>query len=327
MILRNIYFGPALGASGVQGFYGNPSYPEYKHSRIIKMIWGDIFKNMDFVAKTATVDFNKGNVRLDLGGFAFKKFLPDAIYPMPLKGAALNAVGLSNPGFKSLLLRGIWQQRTQPFMLSFMPIRKTRDERIAETREFVSLLKKHLPKFMAKFALQVNISCPNTGHSQKELTGEASQILDILGELEIPLVPKINAVLLPQIAHEIMEHKYCDALCFSNSIPYGEFPKEIKWSKYSIHDKSPLVFRGYTSGGLSGAPIFPVVEKWLTRFSMLNTHTKPIIAGGGVMSKDNVRVLCGFPNVKAISIGTVAFIKPWAVKGIIKECYKSLMTS
>lgn len=327
MILRNIYFPPALGASGVQGFFGDPFYPEYKHSRIIKMIWGDIFQNMGFVAKTATMDFNKGNVKLKLGGFAFKELLPDAIYPMPFRSAALNAVGLSNPGFTILLQTGLWQFKTEPFMLSFMAIRKTKEERMKEAREFVLLLNKYKPKFMAKFALQVNFSCPNTDHNQKDLIGEASQILDILSELGVPLIPKINAVLLPQIAHEIMENKNCDALCFSNSIPFKEFPKDIKWSKYSTHNRSPLEFRGYSSGGLSGAPIFPVVEKWLTMFSKINTSTKPIIAGGGVMSKNDVKILCDFSNVKAISIGTVAFIKPWAVKTIIKECYKYLMPS
>jgi dihydroorotate dehydrogenase len=325
MILRDIYFPPALGASGVQGFFGDKRYPEYKHSRIVNAIWGNVFKDMAFVAKTATVSPNAGNVKLN--GFAFKKLLPGAIYPMPFKKAALNAVGLSNPGFENLLSYGIWQSKSEPFMLSFMPIRKKGGERITETRDFVILLKKHLPKFMAKFALQVNFSCPNIGHDQRELIGEASQILDILSELEVPLVPKINPVLLPQIALQIMEHKYCDALCFSNSIPYGEFAKEIDWSKYSVHGRSPLVFRGYPSGGLSGAPIFPVVKRWLTEFSKLKGNVKPIIAGGGVMTKDNVRVLCSFPNVKAISIGSVAFIKPWEIKSIIRECYASLMKS
>jgi len=326
MILRNIYFPPALGASGVQGFFGDPQYyPEYKHSKFIRFFWGNIFENMGFVAKTATIDFNKGNVDLKPGGFAFKKFLPDAIYPVPLRSAALNAVGLSNPGFDNLLSWGIWQHKGKPFMLSFMAIGKTKEERLLEARRFVKLLSKYKQNFMAKFALQVNFSCPNTGHDQKDLINEAVLMLDILSELGVPLIPKINAVLPPQIAHEILEHRFCDALCFSNTIPFGEFPKEIKWINFTEHRRSPLELRGYPKGGLSGAPIFPVVVKWLTEFSKLKVANKPIIAGGGVMSKEDVRVLCTFPSVEAISIGTVAFMKPWKVKGIIKECYKCLI--
>ena len=198
MILRDIYFPPALGASGVQGFYGDRYSPEYKHSQIIRFFWGDIFHDMGFVAKTATINPNKGNVAFKANGFEFKKLLPDAIYPMPLRSAALNAVGLSNPGFGKLLSHMVLQHKTKPFMLSFMAIGKTKEERLMEARMFVVLLSKYKPNFMAKFALQVNFSCPNTGHDQKDLIGEAFEMLDILAELEVPLIPKINAVLPSQ---------------------------------------------------------------------------------------------------------------------------------
>ncbi len=324
MVLRNIIFPCALGASGVQGFFGDPYYPEYKHSAILKNVFGDIFKNMGFVAKTATIDLNPGNVRLT-GNFRFKHFLPDAIIPMPFKGAVLNAVGLSNPGFDNLLSWGIWQHKGEPFMLSFMAIRKTKEERLKEAREFVVLMQKHVRKFMSKWALQVNFSCPNTGHDLKNLIAESDEILNILSELDVPLIPKINPVMTPELAHEMLENEHVDALCFSNSLPWGEFPDMIDWRKYSEHGRSPLALRGYPNGGLSGAPIFPVVRMWLEKFSNINPNTKPIIAGGGVTSRSDVKTLAMFPSISAISIGSAAMVRPWKVKDIIDECYNCLV--
>jgi dihydroorotate dehydrogenase len=324
MVLRNIIFPRALGASGVQGFFGDPYYPEYKHSPIIKGVFGNIFKDMGFVAKTATIDPNPGNVQLVKGGFAFKHFLPDAIIPMPFKGAVLNVVGLSNPGFESLLSYGIWQSRTEPFMLSFMAIRKTKEGRLMEAREFVKLMQIYNRFFKTKWGLQVNFSCPNTGHDLKNLITESDEILNILSELEVPLIPKINPVLTPELAHELLEHEFVDALSFSNSVPWGEFPELIDWRKYSEHNRSPLALRGYLSGGLSGAPIFPVIRMWLEKFSNINPNTKPIIAGGGVTSRGDVKTLAMFPSVSAMSIGSAAMVRPWRVRGIIDEVYNCL---
>lgn len=324
MVLRKVIFPRALGASGVQGFFGDPFYPEYKHSPIIKAICGDIFKDMGFVAKTVTISYNRGNVPLAMNMFSFKELLPKAIHPFIAEGAALNAVGLSNYGFENLLNMGIWQFKKEPFMLSFMAIGKTKEDRLKEARDFVSILKKKIPYFMSPFGLQVNFSCPNTGHDQKDLINEAKEILSILDELDIPLIPKINAVLPAQIAHEILEFKECDALCFSNTIPFGEFPKLINWRKYSKNGKSPLEKYGFPKGGLSGAPIFPVVVDWLEQFEKINSNTKPVIAGGGVMHIKDVQMLSKFKSVSAISIGTVAFTRPWRVPGIIKECNNCL---
>src|SRR3989344_2080540 len=234
MELRGIEFPPALGASGVQGFFGDPRHPEYKHSLIIKALFGDIFEGMGFVAKTATSYPNKGNVQLSAkDGFSFEELSPKAIHVMPFKKAALNAVGLSNEGYEFLLNTGIWQERLDPFMLSFMPIGSTSEVRKTETERFVLFLKKELPNFNSEIALQVNLSCPNTGHAQQMLLDEANVFFEILGELNIPLVPKINAVLPINVASKLMDHPLVDALCVSNTIPFGEFAHKIDWRKYS----------------------------------------------------------------------------------------------
>ncbi len=345
MKLRGIYFPPAQGASGVQGFFGDPDHQEYKHSGLIRATFGDIFQGMGFVAKTGTFFWNKGNVELSGNGYSFKRFAPDAIQPFILRGAALNAVGLSNPGYDNLLKTSLWFERTDPFMLSFMAIGKTETERIFETELFVEKMADHLSEFKTKFALQVNLSCPNVGHEQNSLITESYKMFEILKELKIPLVPKINALLDPRIAFEIMAHPACDALCVSNTIPFGQREDKINWSKFGLKVKSPiedngnapkrlsesLILRsplenkGYSPGGLSGAPIFPLVVDWLRSASELK-NTKPIIAGGGVMDRECVEILAQYPNVEAISIGSVAFLRPWRVRGIIDQCYKSIKT-
>lgn len=330
MILRNIDFSPAQGASGVQGFFGNLEYPEYKHSKIIKSVFGNIFDGMGFVAKTGTTHYNQGNVRMEEDGFSFALFSPPAIYPMPLRGAMLNVVGLSNPGYEALLDKCHWFKRREPFMISFMPIKHSKEERLEETREFAKIIERYSECFEAKFAIQVNFSCPNVDGEQEKLVRESSQILDILSRLNIPLIPKINALLYPELAFEVMKHDAADALCVSNTIPFGENAEwlnhRIDWSKFSTKDgKSPLQKRGFEKGGgLSGKPVFPITCEWLRSAERCEWNKKPIIAGGGVMSKEDVGILAQFKNVEAISIGTVATLRPWRVPSIIKQCYKEL---
>lgn len=321
MILRGINFPAAQIASGAQGFFGLPEHPEYKHSPYIKGLFGNIFENVCFVAKTATAFPNKGNVPLAKDGFSFKEFLPKAIYPMVWSGAALNAVGLSNPGFEYLFEIGYWQNRTKPFMLSFMAIGKTMEERVKEAKYFVISYNHYKQYFNAKIALQVNFSCPNTGHSHNELIKESSQILEVLSEAGIPLVPKINALLDPQVAFEILQSKHVDALCCSNTIPFNDLSPKLKIKFGDKNGKSPLENRGFPAGGLSGAPIFPIVVDWFECFSRISGNRKPIIAGGGITKSKDAEILMGFPNVRAIAIGTAAFARPWNVKSIVEQCY------
>src|SRR3989338_9953988 len=133
MKLRGIDFGCVLDASGTEGFFGE-GYPYQK-------ALGINFSGATFVAKTMTMHPRAGNMRMRRdGSLPWWPLKPDCIVVKLWKGAALNAVGLSNPGAEALLNQGQWQEREEPFFLSFMAVGATREERMKELDGFVRML-------------------------------------------------------------------------------------------------------------------------------------------------------------------------------------------
>ncbi len=323
MKLKGIDFGKAIGASGIQGFFSENEY-KYHHKWWYKRIMGLLgysLEGMTFCAKTMTLFANKGNAELEDDGVTLKEFLPDCIKPYIWHGIALNAVGLSNIGAHGLLRKNIWQERTKPFMLSFMAIGKTKEERLTELEEFVDVLKFFLLNFKAKIALQINVSCPNMGHNQDELIDEIIPFLETASVLGIPLVPKLNILVNPETAFKISQHPACDAICISNTIPFGQLPDKIDWKDLWGGKEifSPLA--KYGGGGLSGKLLFPLLCEWLDEAEQYE-FTKPIIAGGGIMSHYDVETLREYNIVKAISPGSVVFLRPWRLGKIIRTANK-----
>ena len=99
MKLRGIEFGSVLGASGVQGFFGEGYW--------FHQPWADLgldFRGMTFTAKTVTLSGRRGNmpIRAD---FKPQAWFPDCVKAKPLVGLMLNAVGLSNHGLRSTRCR------------------------------------------------------------------------------------------------------------------------------------------------------------------------------------------------------------------------------
>ena len=123
MKLRGIDFGNALGASGVQGFFGEGYW--FHKIPFIK----PNFTGMTFVAKTTTLLPRKGNMTLT------RHYTPKNLFPRCVKvkfrrAVMLNSVGLSNPGLGALLATGQWQKRTNPFLLSIMSLADTTQQRL-----------------------------------------------------------------------------------------------------------------------------------------------------------------------------------------------------
>ncbi|OGZ09650.1 MAG: hypothetical protein A3D67_01050 [Candidatus Lloydbacteria bacterium RIFCSPHIGHO2_02_FULL_51_22] len=317
MRLRDVDFGPVWGASGVQGFFGE-GYPFHR------FIPGLSFEGMTFVAKTTTLLAQVGNMPLREDGITPRHLKPSCIKVYPWKGAALNAVALSGPGAHALLEKGLWQKRTKPFFLSFGAVAKDRAGRVEELRRFVVLLSAYLPAFRTSIGLQINFSCPNTGLEQFMLE-EVAESLEIASVLGIPLVPKISVLVSVDDARKIAEHPACDALCISNTIPWGARPADIRWrtwSSWSMRDTlSPLAQFG--GGGLSGAPLFPLVRHWLKRAGK-KEMPKPICAGGGILAPEQVLAYAVY-GARAVSIGSVTMLRPWRVKRLIGTAYKHII--
>ncbi len=309
MKLRGIEFGPVWGASGVQGFFGE-GYWFHKPLRPL----GLDFSGATFVAKTTTLLPRAGNMPL-ASDFRPREWSPQCIRANFWEGVALNAVGLSGPGVVRLLETGLWQKRRKPFFLSFMSMGKSRDERLGELQDFVALLAAEQTSFRAPFGLQLNFSCPNAGHELDELTEEAEAALDVAAKLAVPLVPKFNLLLSPYRARRVSEHKACDALCITNTLPWSALSAEDRVLLFGT-TTSPLAHLG--GGGISGAYLLPKLLCWLVDARVAGLK-KPINAGGGILShSDAYAVWTAMGPGQSISLGSVAFLRPWRVRGIIR---------
>ncbi|MBX4199900.1 hypothetical protein KW790_00345 [Candidatus Parcubacteria bacterium] len=306
MRLRDVEYGRVLGASGVQGFFGEGYW--FHH-----LPFGPDFQGATFVAKTTTLLPRPGNMPLR-SDFTPRERLPKCIVVKPWKGVALNAVGLSGPGARALFETGRWQARTDSFFISFMSVASSASERKTELRQFVRMFSDYLPGFAGNVGLQINYSCPNVGLHVEELTEEVMSGLEIAATLDIPLMPKFNVVLPVEIAANVSEHPACDALCVSNTIPWGQLPRLINWKELFGSEESPLQSLG--GGGLSGRPLLPILLDWLTRATRAGI-VKPINAGGGILSKEEAHQVIS--RVDSIFLGSVAFLRPWRVQSIIRE--------
>jgi dihydroorotate dehydrogenase len=241
-------------------------------------------------------------------GITPKEILPRCIIIKLLSGHVLNAVRLTSPGAKTLLDSGLWQQREEPFFISFMAIEKTKADRLEELEDFCTLLLDYLEEFKAPVALQINFGCPNTDLDLDELSGEVLDSLEVAGRLGIPLVPL-------EVLAQASQHPCCDAFWIANTIPWGT--EGIDWKGIFGTDVSPLQARGFSqAGGLSGPACRPIVtEKLLSASEVVGDL--PMVGGNGIQSADDILSFkrCG---VVAVAIGTVTMVRHWRTQNIIQ---------
>lgn len=325
MQLRGIRFHPVLGASGVQNFFGDG----YWFHRLLRFVPGFSLRGMSFVAKTVTFYPTAGNMPLGLDGVTPRDRFPACVWSCWQKGITLNAVGLSNIGAEALMNRHRWQSMAQPFWLSFMSVLRSKEERLQEMRLFVRLLLAFRHQFRAPFGLQINGSCPNQKNiSAEQAAAEAHEMLDIADQLKVPLMYKLSVTTRPDQIRQIAEHEALDALCVSNTIPFGALPDRIDWhALFELPrdlplspELSPIWAATGMAGGLSGPPLFPLVCEWIKQARSLGI-TKHINGGGGIFSRADVRALKA-AGADSVSMGTVVMHRPWRMRGMIKEAHK-----
>ena len=314
-------FSTVWGASGVQNFFGQGWTYHEKLRRWFPR--GFDFTGMTFVAKTTTFEPREGNMPLN-ENLINAEAMPKCIVVTPwsfIRGAALNAVGLSGPGLETLLRHNEWQRRTQPFFISFAAQGKTQAEKTADALRFTAMLNRRLWSFNTVVGLQLNISCPNTSEGTRDistLVDEAFALLDVLFALRIPIVVKLNVLMPPIAAKRITAHPACAGICVSNTIPWEVLPS-VSISRRLLFGSnvSPLIKRGFAqSGGLSGKPLLPLVIRWV-REARNAGIIKPINAGGGILTPKNAYALKN-AGASGISLGSIAFLRPWNVQPTIQ---------
>jgi len=306
--LRGIDFGSVVVASGTLNFFGQG----WPYHDFYKMVPGFSFNGATLITKTTTLTSRGGNMPLD-EHFQPKEFRPKCIYVDFLKGLALNAVGLSGPGAIALFNEGSWSHITKPFIISFMSVNSDKGDRLDELVSFCELLK--VNNFRSKFALEINISCPNTQHNPVDLIDEAIELVNTANNLlgSVPIIIKISILIDSRTIKKVVDNSPCDAIDVSNTVPFGQLPEVIDWQKLFGTIESPL--KQFGGGGLSGKPIFPLVADYINRLRNSDVNL-PLIGGGGVFSKADCEVLRRV-GADAVSIGTVAMLRPWRVQGII----------
>ncbi len=336
MELRGTKFGRVFNASGARNFFPETGYWFHDVFKLIDLVLGLIMRILTlwlwkprwfdttgctFITKTTTINERKGFMPLEDGTIRPRELKPRCIIVKPFAGVVLNKVGLSGPGAAWLFKQSIWQNLEQPFVVSFMSVGKTPAENLAELGAFIALLASQLRSFKSKVALQINFSCPNTEHGQTVLLEEVRAALDLIqtANIGVPVILKFNVELPIETACKIAEHPGCDALEISNTIPWGHLPKKINWRKLFGSDTSPLVGVGgdERGGGLSGAPLLPLVLDWLHRAKAAGL-SKPLLVGGGILSaRDAVRVIDA--GADAIVLGCVFMLRPWCIAEIIRK--------
>lgn len=312
--LRGINFSVVENACGAVNFFGE-GFPFHRWWKFA----GLTFRGCGFVAKTTTLqprlrpDLKEGNMEMEADGTTPKQWKPPCIIAKPWPGVMLNAVGLSGPGAASLFNDGRWQARTVPFWLSFMSVANTKQERLVELEEFCWMLVLHLPDFQAPVGLEINISCPNVDHAQEELIGEAADICDRAGVLQIPLRLKFGPTASPAAIKNAAAHPACDAITLGNTLAWKDISSIMRLKLFGTLI-SPLA--QYGGGGLSGWPLLPMIEDQMWHVRQMG-FTKPIWACGGIDSVSAVRRVYD-AGATGYQLGSVAVLRPWRMPRLIR---------
>ncbi len=335
MILRGIRFGPVHQASGATNFFGHGlgrGHGWWYHKLLYP--FGLNFAGSTVVTKTTTLLARKGNMPLKADGVTPKEWIPRCIIVNRKEQVVLNAVSLSGPGIESLITSGEWQRKTEPFFISVMSLAPTPEGRRAELEgllERLAAAKKH-ERFRADFGVQINFSCPNGGIDPNALLDEVVPALEVADKTlpnTVPVMPKFGPEAYPESVWKIAQHPRCDAICVFNTLPYGKHPRwasmtpPVDWKElFGSAEVSPLEkrFPGF-KGGLSGAPLRQFLFEWLDKARHRYGITKPICAGGGILSPETALEVLKV-GADAVFLGSIAMLAPTRVRQTIRAVHR-----
>jgi dihydroorotate dehydrogenase len=319
--IGNAYFSyAAVHASGAGSFFGHLRPDDYKQHKWFKFFFPKGFKLYDkvtFCAKTVTAFSRKGNMLLESNGTSVSKFWPDCVgvtFVSFLRGAMVNAIGLSNMGIEEMFKTGLWQERTEPFMISFMSLATEQQELERELDEFVRVWELYSPGLKTQVALQVNLSCPNTGHNLDTYLESAFYQIERLRELGIPLIPKIGLDTAWEFVDKLCACQDVSALCITNTKPWNSLNK---WQRILWFGRLTSPVAKYGGGGVSGKILFKEVHAWIQEYERRGGFL-PLIQSGGIINSRDAKKIAVFDSVAMVSIGSVAILRPGRVSKIVR---------
>ncbi len=280
--LKNGHEMDFLCASGALAWYGEGWWWEHP-LRWLGLIRPD---ELTVIGKTLTFEPRQGNLKM---------WCPWRCVRL-ISGGAVNAVGLTNPGYQwwikeccPKIAKTNWR-----VIASIMPNNAAEAAKMARELNPCPIV-----------GIELNVSCPNVDHDHS--IAHIKGIVDtILGESVHPLIVKLGYT-----------DPYLD-ICkeLDGKITAFDLINTIPWGKVFPDKPSPLVKYNLT-GGVSGEPIKLYSREALSSAVALKLRT-PIISGGGIDSfhEAYVRFVLG---AKAVSFGTVFLRTPWKPRNIIRK--------
>lgn len=210
-----------------------------------------------------------------------------------IKGGAVNAVGLTNPGI------AWWIEKVYPRMQQwqFKTIVSVYPESVEEAQVFAEKLKP-----LSLVAVELNASCPNTGHLSDKVDYVAA-MTEALKSSGHPVVVKVS---YDQPYVEIAQRLegMAEAIWAINSVP---------WRTVFPEKPSPLAALG--GGGVSGEPIRAYTREAVA--NLVKQSTLPVIAGGGIYTLQDMEDLAAL-GASAFGFGTLFLRNPTLPNRLVK---------
>ncbi|MEK6973178.1 MAG: dihydroorotate dehydrogenase [archaeon] len=222
---------------------------------------------------------------------------------LPLQYGIINAVGLSNVGYKNIdaEIEEIKKILKIPFIVSIFGEKISDYKMIAE---YIAALKPN--------AIELNVSCPNVekfgsafGLDKDICAGIVSDCKDVSGK--IPIIPKLTpqALNIGEIA-KACENAGADAICAINTAGPGMV--------IDIETAKPML--SFKKGGLSGPMIKPIAIRCV--YEIYEKVQIPIVGTGGVVSgKDAIEMMQA--GASAIGIGSAVYYSGFEAFGKINK--------
>jgi dihydroorotate dehydrogenase (NAD+) catalytic subunit len=280
-------------ASGSLGFDGQGWPWEWP------LVWLGLMKPELFtvVIKSLTRHPRKGNLRwwkpwtwLPWSPWSCVRFLP---------GGAVNKVGLTNPGIE------YWCREIGPFIdyQKYAIVGSIFGTR-AELVEMAQMLNEF--EFVA---LEVNVSCPNTGHALEEAEEVVGSVKAVKLASRHPIIVKVS-----------VDQDYCFIARGLKGVAEAADLNSVAWSTVFTHGEvTPLAKLekkvGGGGGGVSGWPAQKC--NWIATGLLAKDGHLPVI-GPSVMEYADMEQVRKF-GAQAVSFGTIHLRTPWRPTAFVKK--------
>ncbi|MDE2188352.1 MAG: hypothetical protein KGJ35_01330 [Patescibacteria group bacterium] len=216
-----------------------------------------------------------------------------------IPGGSVNKVGLTNPGVE-------WWCREVGPKLDFKKF-PTAGSIFGDKKELVEMT-----EMLNRFdlvALEVNVSCPNTGHTMDQAAMVIDSVKAVKHTSRHPVIVKVS-----------VDQDYLAIVRGLEDIAEAISLNSVPWLKVFPDQQSPLWKLeqkvGGGGGGVSGKPAQE--HNWKAVKRLLTEHRLPVIAPS-IMSYEDLQKLRNELCPDAYSFGAIHLRTPWKPTSIVEK--------